>query len=493
MQNWDIVVLLPILFITCFAVIGFVIYKEKIKHSAGFFLLGILVFWIFASLVGYQLSKGLNYMASDLSPTTYILLILLSSSIFTIFLKPLATFYTGVIRMRKFWTCLSYSGLILTSIILLTVKIDLYTFTILSILYSLLLSTSTIHNLLLNEQFYYRINTLPVTWICYTFIGVGSILGVYFGDIQTVIFKNFNFTIFNSLAIVVGIILLVFSVINKENKNLAGVFDSDVIDQLPKKSNWNFLAIYTIVLLLSLSYSLANSILITDFLSLKLWEIYKNSEAANLWVRISGYATVIPSLLVSYFIYKYLMKYFGQKYLFMINLFLLFFAYTILAFVKNPYVFIILNIFIGISFNQLMYSLFSLCMFWNYRAPKNPVTGFYGSSLYLGKFIVEVIEQPLVSQNKSLYGKMPNLSDSYNENLNLNELDQTYGNTVTIIFACCSVIVLFATLIYFYTNAKLMADFTDYRLATQNLKTILKKQIMLKAKTKVDVSNGKIA
>ncbi|QBQ07486.1 hypothetical protein SGLAD_v1c02870 [Spiroplasma gladiatoris] len=492
MQNWDLIIMMPIFLIASFFIVGFVIYKEKIKKRTYLFLIEITIFWFAVSVIGYQLT---NYAASSfqsLSSISYILMILFGSSFFVLIFKPLATFLTGFIKLRKLWTTISYSLLILIGILLSSIQIDKVFIIFLSIIYAILLSTSTIHNLILNEQHYYRINTLPVTWICYIFIGVGSILGIYFCSLETEVLKLNNYLFFNIFVILAGLFVLIFSLTYfKENKNLSGSFDQEVIIQLPKKNNWNFLIIYFLTLLISLTYSLSNSLTTKTFMSLKLLESGYLKEEIQTLIRVFDYASVIPSLLVSYFIFKYLLKYFGQRYFLMINLFGLAIMYSILAFTSNPYIFIVLNIFIGIFYNQIIYTLFSFCMFWNYRAPSNPVTGFFGTALFLGKVIIETTEGALIKDHTSIFKSLDDIFD-INNHETLRENLTGYGNILSITFSICAVIVFIMILIYYYTSKKLIADFVNYRLATQNLKSILKKRVIQKTKTQIDVTKLKI-
>ncbi|QEH61595.1 hypothetical protein SCHIN_v1c03980 [Spiroplasma chinense] len=489
MNNWDLTILMPIILVLGLAVFCFLIFNEKLKKDVIFFILEVAIFWIAAGFITFQFSSSKLLAISSISKAGYIILLLFSSSLFTIFLKPIATFFTGVIRMRKVWLWISYGCLIIISLILFIVPaINATTFIVGSIFLSVLLATSTIHYLFLNEQYFYRINTLPVTWILFTVIGFSTLLSFYFSNLQEVVIKS-NFKYIDLSCLFMGIIVLAMSFIKKENKSTAGVFDPTVISQLPKKNNYYLLLIYCLTFFIALTYYLSSSLTTKYFIQIRLIEKQYAQETIRLMSRLFDLSFLAPSILVSYFIFKYLLKYFGQKYFFVINNFLLFGCYTALAFITNPFAFLCVNILIGVFYNQLIYTLFSVCMFWNYRAPKNPVTGFFGSALFGAKYLVESLEGIMLKNKVGSFKEIEVVDNLVLPNTNLSTISSDFADVITILFSICAVILLLCALIFYYTSNKIFVDFVNYRLATQNLKNILKRRVIEKTKTQIDVEN----
>ncbi|AHI52641.1 hypothetical protein [Spiroplasma culicicola] len=490
MTSWELSILFPIILVGTLGVLFFVVFKEKIKKNSWLFLLETFAFWIATSFVGYQVANQFSEIQSSVSKTQLIIIILFSSSLFTIFLKPLATFFTGLIRSRKTWLWISYTILFIQNILLIFMTPSVVTSIINALMYAILLSTSTIHFLYFNEQFYYRINTLPVTWIIFTLIGSGSIFGLFIFDIQTIVFNVDNLFVTNIILALVAIGCIVLNIFKKEIKNLAGVFDSNIIEQLPKKNNINFLVIYFLTFLLVLSYSMLDSNLVKQFLQIKLISKGYNQDFINSFLNLNQILSLSIGTMSGYLIYKYVLKYFGQKYLFIINLFILFTLYATLSFVTNPFIVIVINILVVIAYNQLLYTLFSFCMFWNYRSPKNPVTGFFGSALFGAQYLSSSADNLFNnSQNSFVQNIHSIIAGEITDLTIIQEHSDQFRDIITIIFAIASLLVLVALLVYYFTSNKIIADFVNYRLAMQNLKTILKKRMIEKTKTQIDVEN----
>ncbi|AKU80123.1 hypothetical protein STURON_00877 [Spiroplasma turonicum] len=421
--------------------------------------------------------------------SSYLIALILGTSFFSLFLKPLSTFITGLIRNRFTWLKISYFfAFIITVTQFFIQENNIILFIFLSLFLAICISSSSIFFLYYNEQFNYRIYVISVTWIIFTFITFGTILGNYISEINHILLKEKYEITSLSIFVIILIYLFIYSFFCKETKNLAGVFDEYIIENLPKKNNFNFFILYLLGFLISLTSALNNSQIVKLFIGLNLKDYGSSYETIESFLRSFNYFYYVPSIIVSYFIYKFVLKYLGQKYLIITCLFLLFGVYTLLAFTTNPYIYMFSSILSGILCNQIIFTLFSLCIFWNYRAPKNPVTGFFGTSLFLAKFLVESIEKFISKSNYGVFKDINDLSDlSFYDVANSTSLkDFDIATTLIMSFSC--MVVLISVLIFYYKNNSLFADYLNYRNATRNIKNLLKKRMLDKVKTKIDVN-----
>ncbi|WP_342275616.1 hypothetical protein [Spiroplasma endosymbiont of Cantharis lateralis] len=491
MKHWDIIILFPILFIICAISMVFLCKKEKLQKTTYLWLVQIILFWVAAGYAGIEIKNQIS-LQQNISSTNFILASVFSTFLFLIILKPIATFTTGIMQNRKIWIQISNVLLILVLALISFLNLPLWMLIIVSIMLSFCLASSTLFTLFLNEQSFFRIYIMPSVWITFIFISFSSSLGVYFNNVNMVANNNASTIVFNLLLISMLITGLALSFIIKENKNLVQVFDNEVLEQLPKKNNFTFFIIYTLAFLLTFTSAINNSLFIKLYIALNLTNLNLNDENVLTWLRINEFIYLIPTILASILSYKVLRKIIEQKYLIYINLFTLFSAYTIMAFTSNPFIFILLNILTGICFNQIIYSLFSACVFWNYRAKKNPVTGFYGSSMFLGYFIVEVTQNSLSSLKVGIFKNFSNLDQLliFKETSTSEEIDKllrTFDNFSTLIMSIACVIVLASILIFYFMSNKIFADYNKYNSATKNLKMLIKKRVITKTKTKLNL------
>ncbi|WP_162684679.1 hypothetical protein [Spiroplasma sp. BIUS-1] len=467
--------------------------KEKLQKNSYLWIIQIVLFWIAAGYAGNQLKDQINFLDSK----SFIVITIFSTSLFLIFLKPLATFVTGIWKNRKIWIQASNGIMILLVILLSLTNLPLWALIITSILLSLSIASSTLFYLFLNEQSFYRIYVLPSVWITFVFMTFSSTFGIYLSNLNIVIGQK---ALSSNLTLSIILILMLassmaLSFFTKENKNMVQVFDQEILEHLPKKNNKLFLLIYLLGFLLALTSAINNSLVIKLFIALNLTKFNLSDESIYLWMRINDFIYLIPTIFASIISYKILTKIFEQKYLIFINLFVLFGVYTAMAFVQNPFVFIVLNLIAGISFNQIIYSLFSVCMFWNYRARKNPVTGFYGSAMIGAYFLVEVSQNIISELNLGIFKDFSNLKEllEFRNSFDTSAMNNTlavFDDATTIIMSIACIIVLTFILIFYFMSNKIFADYVKYKMATQNLKVLIKKRVIAKTKTKFDVESS---
>ncbi|WP_338985415.1 hypothetical protein [Spiroplasma endosymbiont of Diplazon laetatorius] len=450
----------------------------------------IILFWVVAGFIGNELKNHIN----NLSSTTFILASIFSTSLFLIILKPLATFTTSLIKNRKIWIQASSGLMLILAIMVLTLKLPLWALIIVSLIFSLCLASSTLFYLFLNEQSFYRIYVMPSVWITFVFITFSTTFGIYLSNLNIVVWENATSSKMSLMVIMILLALgsIALSIFIKENKNMVQVFDQEILEALPKKNNAVFCLIYLLGFLLTVTSAISNSLFMKMYLTLNLSDLNFENDVIKTWLRINDFAYLIPSIFASVISYKLLRKIFEQKYLIFINMFVLFAAYTAMAFVQNPFVFIILNLIAGICFNQIIYSLFSVCLFWNYRAKKNPVTGYYGSAMFLAYFSVEAIQNTLSSLKIGIFKEFSNIDELLafkNNSSDISGIVESFDNITTLIMSISCVVVLASILIFYFMSHKIFADYTNYKFATQNLKVLIKKRVISKTKTKFNVES----
>ncbi|WP_148285807.1 MFS transporter [Spiroplasma diminutum] len=465
--------------------------KEKLQKGSYLWLAQIVLFWIAAGFIGNQLKNDIE-IQKNLNSINFIVLSIFSTSLFLIILKPLATFTTGIFKNRKIWIQISSVIMIFILIITSISDLPLWLTIIIIMLFSFSLASSTLFYLFSNEQNFFRIYTLPSIWITFVFITFSSSFGIYLSN-SNLVYKNNGFSI--SLIVILSILVVLgfaISFLSKENKNLVQVFDEEILNKLPQKNNMIFLIIYLLGFLITLTSAMNNSIFIKLYIALNLINFDLNEEQVNLWLRINDFVYLVPTIITSIISYKLLRKVIEQKYLIFISMFILFGTYTAMAFVPNPFIFIALNILAGICFNQIIYSLFSACVFWNYRAKRNPVTGYFGSAMFGSYFITELIENFISGKKIGIFKNFTNVDELLDKWKNIEQSSKTEilimsDNISTIIMSIACVLILASILLFYFTSSKIFADYSKYKIATQNLKILIKKRVMTKTKTKFKV------
>ncbi|WP_339021424.1 hypothetical protein [Spiroplasma endosymbiont of Atherix ibis] len=485
MQDWDLKILFPLLFIVCITSMIFLCMKEKLQRGAFLWIAQIILFWIAAGFIGNQIKSQIN----SLNSVSFIVASVFTTSLFLIILKPLATFSTGILKNRKIWIQISSLIMVVLLFLICLFNLPLWALIIVSLLFSFCLASSTLFYLFLNEQNFYRIYILPSIWITFVFITFSTTFGIYLSNLNIVIgnsskISNILLFIILTLMICSGLVL---SFLTKENKNMVQTFDQEILENLPKKNNGLFLIIYLLAFLLTITSAINNSLFIKLYIALNLKDLNFNNEVIRIWLRINDFAYLIPTIIASVISYKLLRKFFEQKYLIFLNMFVLFATYTAMAFVQNPFIFIVLNIIAGICFNQIIYSLFSACLFWNYRAKINPVTGFYGSAMFASYFIIDSIQSTLSDLKIGIFKNFSNLEELLNKDFDLKNALKGFDDISTIIMSISCVIILIVILIFYFMNKKIFADYSNYKIATQNLKILIKKRVIAKTKTKLDI------
>ncbi|AUB31359.1 hypothetical protein [Spiroplasma floricola] len=487
MQDWDLKILFPLLFIACIISMVFLCMKEKLQKGAFLWLVQIILFWIAAGFMGNQIKNQI----SSLNSISFIIASVFTTSFFLIILKPLATFSTGILKNRKIWIQISSLIMIILLFFICLFNLPVWALIIVSLLFSFCLASSTLFYLFLNEQSFYRIYILPSIWITFIFITFSTTFGIYLSNLNIVIGNSSNSSNISLLVILILMICSGFalSFLSKENKNMVQTFDQEILEDIPKKNNALFLIIYLLAFLLTITSAINNSLFIKLYIALNLKNLNFNNEGIRMWLRINDFAYLIPTIIASVISYKLLRKFFEQKYLVFLNMFVLFAIYTAMAFVQNPFIFIVLNIIAGICFNQIIYSLFSACLFWNYRAKRNPVTGFYGSAMFASYFIVDSVQSTLADLKVGVFKNFSNLDELLNSKFDFQTSLKEFDDISTIIMSISCVMILIAILIFYFMNNKIFADYSNYKIATQNLKILIKKRVITKTKTKLDIKS----
>lgn len=489
MNNWDMLLLMPIILFLTIGVLVFIVFKEKIRGKTLLYLIEISLFWL---LLGFMFYATLGYSfqifekeelvkknSAFLTGTLFIGLIYMVG-------KPLAVFLTTIIKSRKVWIIGSYLLALVWFIIYMALGLNVVTTILLWTTLLLVASASTVQILAINEQYFYKINTFPLVWTLLSFCSY-FILTAYFAfQVHTLYFLKQRFLV-PILMVIILLVILVLACWRKENRANTGAFEDVIIEQLPKIKTKTLLALYGLAFVVTLGWILAN----TTYTKLL---IFTNLEAngfskatIQLLYRVSSIWFLIPIVWFSYSLNKFILNLIGQKNLIFIAMFLLFTTYGTMAFVKNGIALIIFNLIANFMFAQVFFSLFSFAFFWTYRTKANPVLGIFWTVSFFAIFLVKLVEGFLQIKEIGVL-KDVELNGGYIiTTMNLNLLQTKLENIATITFASAAAVILGAVLLFNFTAREVLADFKNYKLAIQNIKVLVKNRIKEKTKTQINL------
>lgn len=488
-SNWDLFILDPILIFIGILILSFMFYKEKISIKSLIFYIEIILFWAGMAILTKHLSR--EFLQNTLDNISFTILMFFSSVFIGIILKPIATWLTARINNRRIWIWISYATAMIGILLLIVNNYNhfLWINIITSILLGFSISSNTVYYLFLNEQFYYRINPVGVTWTVAIAMLFASFLGMYINDLNIAIWKN-NLPISLIIGFIFTATSLGISFVKKENKDFVGSFEKSIREQYPPKD----IPIFFIMCLMSILISVANSLVSGNTIKMFIAILYIRSEEKDqiiMFLRLFEYMFVFVSVIFGYFIFRYIFKSLGYKYTLLTNAFILFIVYTLFAFIHNGTAYIILNMFAGIAYFQIIYGIFSISVFWNYRIVNIPITGYVSASVLLGKYVVDNTESLLVNNKVGPFKICNNLNWIFeNKNLIRQDFDtyfDAFNDMVTITSSIAALIILVVILILYLSSNRLLRDFSNFKLAMTTMKNNYKKNII--DKTKLSVEN----
>jgi len=497
-NNWDLFVLDPILLVLGIGILTFIVVRERTSWKWISLFSSTSFFWFVSSIILSINLKQLNTTTFD-NPFLIVLLFLGSAALFSIFLRPLATLITGKTHTRTWWIFLAFVGLILSLLLTITNQAvnSVLIYVLIAFFLGFALSSNSLFYLILNEQFYYRIAPVLSTVLVSSIISFTTFAGNYFVNLESSII-HFDFGQYyigsSLLAIVflVGFGLLLFFVGTREDQSQVNMFEFNQLKQLPKYNYKKLIYLMISVFLLAGFFALTQSSLVSDYLHAFFLVKGLSWQASEPWVRSFSKFFIIPQFLLGYLIYKKLILKLGFKSLLLGLLAITLVVILFMAFLDNPYVYVILNFMLGLAFSQLFYAFFSMAIMWNYRVKNVPVTGLVSMMGVLGTFIVETIIGVLKVEQQGIFSDYKN---GHLGELNLDQATQFQemaSGVIVISFAIVGVFAIFAIVTLFFTFKFVFGEYQNINIALQHSKTLIRDQQRTKSNTRILVNEIKM-
>ncbi|ARU92056.1 hypothetical protein SCLARK_001552 [Spiroplasma clarkii] len=276
--------------------------------------------------------------------------------------------------------------------------------------------------------------------------------------------------------------MLILGFVRRSNQQSIGPFELVIREQLPQINLKTMLFLYSLGFLVTLAFILSNSVFVKAQIITNLTSIGFAEGQISLLNRIGTGWFLIPTFLLTYILNKTIINSIGQKNLIFIALFTLFGLYAGMSFISNGIALLIFSILAGFCYVQIIFSLFSIALFWNCRTVKQPVVGYFCSASYFAVFLVKLINGLLLASKSDLMQAIGLQENLINYQEQINEIG-------SIILACAASVVLVAAVVFNFSSKYLLADFRNYKFAIQNLKAIIKNSIKQKTKTQIDFKN----
>ncbi|AUF83681.1 hypothetical protein CXP39_02630 [Mesoplasma syrphidae] len=401
-KNWDLFILNPILIILSFVTIWFIWKKENESKKWLYFFIETILIW---TVNGFLVKMGvlrLGITNSYSSPAAITLSLFGVSSIFTILLKPLATWLTGIIKHRRYWIWGSMLSSFIALILFLVSSNNLKNASALLIFGSIMLGISlaaqSLYFLYMNEQKYYRIFPIKATFRAAFLIVIGTFFGTYIFNLANV-FQGLalgnndtaSYWWAGSICIIFLILAFGLSFMNKEKTVFVKSFDFDVKEKLEPYSTKVLVLLMFTTLFLGLIYGLIQSPIFEFYIVAKARAEGASSAASLSFVRKYRDFFIIGQLMLGYLLYFKLIKKIGYRQSIIGLLVILAVLAFLMTLIRSHYFLIFVSFATGLIFFELFYIWFGLAIMWNYRTEKIPVTGLVGATTVLGAFIPNFI------------------------------------------------------------------------------------------------------
>ncbi|ATQ35733.1 hypothetical protein MENTO_v1c06010 [Mesoplasma entomophilum] len=408
MNNWDLIIVVPLIIILGLAFLYFLYKKQNFEKKIFWFYTQTLIVWVTNAILIQENSNVLTDAFDKMPSATVVVLLLFGSSmLFAILLKPFATWITGKIRSRNIWIRASILASILASLLLFIPSNDAAWFKVIIILQAIILgisiSSQSLYFLYLNEQKYNRLFALKVSFAIGFVITFATFIGNWILNINN--FVTDKIIVLNIVTVILLLLSLLISFKNgSENKNKIGEFRLVLKEELIKYSKSTLVKLIILTLILGIIYG---------FIQSPIFRMYfvANSKIGNdnqKWLealdRKYQALFIFGQFVIGYTLYKIMLPKIGVKNLIFALIVISGLTLLISTFVINSVWIIISNLIFGSAYFVLFYMWFAFAIMWNYRASKGiPVTGFIASALLLGQFLVIFIFNSFIYTKTGLF------------------------------------------------------------------------------------------
>ncbi|AHI53638.1 hypothetical protein SSABA_v1c02260 [Spiroplasma sabaudiense Ar-1343] len=490
LNNWDLLILNPILIVFSLISIFFMLVKEKSSFKTKLIYLEIFAFWFGVGLIIGVITNYLQPNGIFKKSLPFAILLFFGINFMAIIFKPLATFITGKIKNRRLWFWIANITMLL-SIIFLVINLKILDQINYLLLYLTLiltgfsLSANTIHYLIVNEQTYYRLNPIGSTITVCVVMLFGNYLASYLVSFSDLFYNKKIETIAIIIAIIMVSCSLGLSFIKKENKNLVGNFSIEIRNELGQ-----FKIIYLVYLsfftfMIMIISEISGGIFLEEYLKLLLLSNKQNSSSQTfLYLRIIRISHYIPQILLGYWIYRYIVPQIGYKYHFMTSLLVISISLSIICFTKIPLLILIFQFIITLAIAQVFYGLFALSVMWNYRAVNIPVTGIVGSAGILAIYICDGVFKTLQNNHAGIFNYDNSIS-SLMINPQIDALKNTYSDVWNVVIASMVGLSLLMILMFYFTIDKVLNNYKNINEANLTMKTLERKSLINKLEQRI--------
>jgi hypothetical protein len=494
MANWDLLILDPIIFVLGIGSLVVMFILEKIKGRTLLFYLEIILAWIangiLVKILAGDLEKAINLNVSD---TTFILMLIFGAAIFAIVFKPLATFITGKVHSRRLWMYVAYVTTLMALIFLMFNKsgmwIGFYFAAVILVAFSM--SSSSLYYLFSNEQHYYRVNGLGVGYVVALTMAFATFCGTTLTAVNTHLNTNLAYYLLLAFGMVCVGLAVALSFVKKEKGSLVASFETATISTLIHTKTSSIVLLVVMALLISAAQQLTHGLIDKMFVAFSL--AHHGYSGANIVATVDSIDVLITGLtvIIGYYLYRFVMRVIGIRFYTLVCAFISVICISIQSFLSSGVWIVVLNAVTALMLSQILFTLFSIAIFQNYRRHNVPITGYVAAATQGGIFIDDLVENILIKNKVSIFAKY-NTINSIIHNYDTNTYRSDYDGFNTMLTAVCCVaicITLITILIWYFRSSNLLAEFIDLKQALINQKNTYRKSMVDRAKTPVDFGN----
>ncbi|WP_031543029.1 MFS cation transporter [Mesoplasma photuris] len=494
MLNWDLYILDPIIIILALMGIFLIWKKENGTKKSLIFFSEVLLIWVINGIFVKQNLNQLNIVSGFPTYAVVPLILFGSTALFTIILKPVATFLTGKFMSRRIWMWAAIGTTLIGMALSLLIK-DSMSWIPLIILVSLFLAISlasqSLYFLMLNEQFYHKIFPIESSFKMGVIINIGMFIGGYLFNITDIInTPSLNgqnqYYVLVIISFIIGAIATALSFLNIENKELVSGFETAFKDNLIKYSSKVLIYLVIFSILFGTVFGFVQNSLINLYIASNIAEQNGSLDQANSLIRQNSDLFSISNMIFGYIVYKFFTRRIGLKNSVTISLMSLLVIILILTFTKNTTVFLVSSLFLGLIFSQIFYILFGIAIMWNYRTKGIPITGIVASAVLLGQSLPGLFINISIGAKTGIFGLANSKEDIFNlNNEDLLEFSNSLNDVISIIFAIAIVFCSAALIIWLFNYKTMIAEYVNLKEIDAKLVGLRKALIKAKIKTRL--------
>ncbi|AHF58194.1 hypothetical protein [Spiroplasma eriocheiris] len=479
MQDWDSLILYPLLTIVVIVLYVLLLVKRHFKtKKQWFFIIQHFFFWLTLSAI-LNLNYNFILFTANINWKNLGILVGVSASFYaTIFFIP-ASWITGLLT-RRFWFWLSYFTIILGIILALAIPHNQTIFIICALCFGIGIASNSIWYLCFNEVYLYRTNSFLTVALLFPVVIIANFTGLNILNFLKSVNKNYEVDYYILFGLILGFILISFVCCFKlkERKEYIGAFNSQQLKLASKFSWWKVSGILVILFFVGVMREFAQGDFYNFLLAQQTWEIYQNLTYINKYLHLTQEFWWIPQIIAGILLYPVIVKKWGIRNTIFGAFTIWIIYFLVVAFTKIPELWITCQLLSVLAFGIIFVILFSLSMVWNYRVSRRPVTGCFSALNALTTFGAQFVQRAISNAQVGPFKNITlnwNLPVVTNDSYDLSHLH----NLVMIIFAVCAGVCLLLMVFVFFTIKHISGEYfsrQNYNFARQILAANLTEQ-----------------